>query len=279
MAFWRKLLLIITLASILPFPTGVADAKQEIPVYVFAGQSNMVGAYARAVELPAHEPALSAPTNRALFWGPTADMPRRWAAIQPPTEIWQSVFRSGFGPEVAAARRLAALHPGKTIGIFKFARNATNLYRQWNPSNRVGYYPYLMGRLRAARKELTKQTGQPTRVAGFFWMQGESDSMSPGPAYAYGANLQKLIAAVRRHTGDARLPFVVGQILDARKAYPAMKYAKVIRQSQYNVAKADPYTFLVATEGLKLDPTSPVHFDTDGTAKLGYRMVQPRFGL
>ncbi len=279
MTFWRKLIVCsITIASIVPFQ-GDADAASPIPIYVFAGQSNMVGAFARAAELPAHDPQLSLPNERALFYGPTTDLPRRWAPIEPPTEIWQSVFRSGFGPEVSAARRLVALQPGRTIGIFKFARNGTNLYYQWNASNPVSYYRYLMNRLATARAKMTEQTGRQTRIAGFFWMQGEQDSTRLKYARAYANNLRNLIATIRAETKQPKLPVVIGRIRDMRTYYRKTPYTDIVRWHQLKVAQADPYTFMVKTEGLPMEISDGVHFSTKGTAMLGSRMVRTWYGL
>ena len=81
-----------------------------------------------------------APPANVLFWGPTTDAPKRWTPIEAPTEIQDSMFRSGFGPELSAAHRLKDLHPGKQIGIFKFAKGSTSLYRAWDPDNPIGLY-------------------------------------------------------------------------------------------------------------------------------------------
>ncbi len=280
MAFWRKLVVVVICASILPLhASGDADAVTPIPVYVFAGQSNMTGAFAKAAELPAHAPHLVMPQKRVMFWGPTADYPVRWAAIEPPTEVNNAVFRNGFGPELAGAFRLASMQPSSTIAVFKFSRNGTNLYRQWNPANPVSYYHQMMRRLAYARQELSEQTGRPTRIAGFFWMQGESDGNTWSHAAMYGRNLTNLIAHMRHAARDATLPVVIGRILDVRRWYRSLPHSDMVRYKQYQVAKADPHTRLVFTDRLTQDLTSKGHFDTKGNVILGDRMGRAFAGL
>jgi hypothetical protein len=279
-AFWRKLIVVFICASFLPLrAAGDADAAAPIPVYVFAGQSNMTGAFAKAAELPAYAPHLVMPQKRVLFWGPTADYPVRWAAIEPPTEVNNAVFRNGFGPELAGAYRLASMQPSNTIAVFKFSRNGTNLYRQWHPNNPVSYYHQMMYRLAYARRELTEQTGRPTKIAGFFWMQGENDAVARHHAEAYGRNLMNLIAHMRHAARDATLPVVVGRILDVRRWYRSLPYSDIVRYKQYQVAEADPYTRLVYTDRLTQDLTSRGHFDTKGNVTLGDRMGRAFAGL
>jgi len=277
--FWRKIVIVSTAVCILPLYPRVVDAVSPIGVYVFAGQSNMVGASAKTAELPAYAPSLTIPMDNILFWGPTADSPRGWAALEPPTEIWQSMVRSGFGPELSAARKLSALHGGADIAIFKYAKNSTNLYHQWNPDNPVGYYRALLLRLAYARKQLTRKTGRPTYVAGFFWMQGETDAAKYAAAYTYDENLRSLIASARRDMRNPKLPVVVGRILDVRRWTKTMRFSRLVRLRQYEVAREDPHTHLVYTDDLGREPVSPVHFDTLGTVRLGYRMVDRAWGL
>lgn len=254
-------------------------AADPIPIYVFAGQSNMVGSHAKAAELPAHDPTLSVPQSNALFWGPTADAPREWVPLEAPTEIWQSAVRSGFGPEISAGKRLTKLNGGRQIAIFKYARNATNLSSHWDPSNSAGLYPQMITRLRIAMNALSKKVKRPVRIAGFFWMQGESDAASKVKAYGYGRNLRELIGHVRKDTKQPYLPFVIGQIMDVRKWYGLYPHSDMVRWKQYEVARADPNAYLVRTDGLTQDRLSKAHFDTKGTVNLGYRMVQSGYGL
>jgi hypothetical protein len=272
--------LIVVTASMLPLAPDRTTAAGPIPIYVFAGQSNMVGSATRASDIPLYAPGLSVPpSTNVLFWGPTTDAPKRWTPIQPPTVIRDSMFRSGFGPELSAAHRLKALHPGRQIGIFKFARSNTSLYKAWDPDNPIGLYRQMHGALSYARNQLTRQTKRSTYIAGFFWMQGESDAYKYSTAVAYGKNLEEFIFALRYHLKTPKLPVVVARIADLRYVWPSLKYTHYVRREQFEVAAADHRTFLVYTEGLPREVLSPVHFNAKGTIELGRRFVQSKFGL
>lgn len=189
------------------------------------------------------------------------------------------MFRNGFGPELSAAHRLKQLHPGQQIGIFKFARASTSLYKAWDPDNPIGLYRQMHGALSYARKQLTMQTKRSTYIAGFFWMQGESDAYRYSTAAAYGENLTEFIAALRYHLKRPTLPVVIGRIADLRFVWPSLKYTHYVRREQFEVAAADHRTYLVYTDDLRREMLSPVHFNSHGTIELGRRFVQSKFGL
>jgi carbohydrate esterase-like sialic acid-specific acetylesterase len=247
-----------------------AEASPPIQVYVFAGQSNMVGAAASAAELRQMKSAPIQPDEHVLFWGPTGDLQERWVPLQAPTELFQSLTHQGFGPEIGAAPLLARRHPDSTIAIFKVAQNATNLSVHWSPGNTRGRYRWMIERLRYAVAILRAETNRETEVAGFFWMQGESDSKTLPQARRYDELLTDFISAVRRDLASPGLPFVFGRIQDMRKTAPKLgRYSDVVREGQAEVARTVPGAFLVSTDGLERDAKSPIHFSTRGTLELG----------
>ncbi len=260
-------------ASILPRAPDAAASAPPIPLYVFAGQSNMVGACARSGEAPAYRSDSVRLDENVTFWGPTADSPRRWGPLEPSTELLQSFVGPAFGPEVGAAAQLARLRPGRRIAVFKFARNGTDLYSQWNPRNPFGLYQRMRGRLAYARTHFERTYGRRTYIAAFFWMQGEADAMAYHRAAAYRTNLAALLAQMRKDSGNPKLPVAIGRIIDARKLSNDYRWSYAIRSAQYAVAAADPYARLVNTDDLSRDPVSPIHFDAEGTIGLGVRMV------
>jgi hypothetical protein len=270
--------LCMLLVSVRP---AVAHAPvAPVRVYVFAGQSNMVGAATMAAQLPTIAPALQVPKSLVSFWGPTTDAPRSWAPLQAPTEVWKNMFHEGFGPELSAGRALSVLHPNRRIGVVKFAWNATSLAWDWDPNRSHSKYESLIRGTRRAMQKLSANLHAPTYVAGFFWMQGESDADTEEHATSYGANLREFIASVRADLHAPKLPFVIAQIDDVRKYHPVLlPHSKIVRAEQVRVARDDPYAFLVRTEGLGHNPVSPVHFSSEGTVDLGRRFVQRRFGL
>lgn len=266
---------VVAVAVVVPL-AGLNDAEAAGPirVYVFAGQSNMVGAAANTAELRAIEPTAALSNENVEFWGPTSDDPRGWTPLQAPTEIVQPTSHNGFGPEIGAAQLLVRRHPGATIAIVKLAANGTSLHRHWDPARADGLYRALIERVRQATSSLRETTGRPTKLAGFFWMQGESDAARLTDARPYGQRLTSFIKAVRTDLRAPALTFVVGRIQDLRKFSPRLgRYSDVVRAEQARVARKLRNVFLVSTDGLERDWLSPIHFSSRGTLELGRRFV------
>jgi hypothetical protein len=106
--------------------------------------------------------------------------------------------------------------------------------------------------------------GQPTQVAAFFWMQGESDAEYESTADAYEANLISLIAAVRASFNNPNLPFIYGRIGDQS----GLPYLSTVRAAQDAVAQLIPNVYEVDTDGLPLRPDN-LHYTSDGEIELG----------
>jgi hypothetical protein len=261
--------------ALLPLvPAAHAQAvSPPVKLYIFAGQSNMVGYSTKSAELPAVDPSLTAPAARVRFWGPVQDYAGQWATLQAPTEILQPASHSGFGPELSAAQMLAGRYPRATIGIVKLARNGTDLAWDWSPANRIGLYLQLMDRVRVARRALQARTGSPVEIAGFFWMQGEAEALWKRGADAYTKNLTNFIGSARRDLNAPNMPFVIGRIADLKRINKVFKWSDEVRRSQETVDRSVARTFLVSTDGVERDQASPFHFSTRGTVQLGRRFA------
>lgn len=252
----------------------LARADEPIRVYVFAGQSNMVGKDALASDLPRFAPSALVASPEVIFWGPIADFPMSWGPLKAPTEIVQPRSHQGFGPEIGAGQMLARRHSDSTIAIVKHAVSGTSLYRDWDPRRPGGLYRQLISRVRAAVGDLRRTRMAPVRLAGFFWMQGEADSDHRKAAEAYETNLSSFVRAVRKDLGAPSLPFAVGRIADLRKESRAhFQYSRLVRQAQADVARDVPRTYLVSTDGLER-AAARIHFSSRGTYELGRRFVQ-----
>ncbi len=269
----RQRLRYVLLASLLPLGFGGVRAatdvpvdKTPVPVYVFAGQSNMVGANASARTLGRVAPDLVRARRNVLFYGPDDMSAFRWTNLGPRTELTQTAYGPGFGPELAAGAALGKKHT--LVAIVKFARCGTNLYRDWDPNRPDGLYAHMVSRVRVAIDELELRTRRIARVAGFFWMQGEGDSYRYGDAIRYERRLTRLIARVRTDVGDRSTPVVLGKV----NSY-AGQYAEIIRGAQAAVASRIWNTHAVDTEDLAHDPASLVHLNTRGEVDLGYRFA------
>ncbi len=268
--FRGRIILLVALGVIASATATHADphaSPRSIPVYVFAGQSNMVGASAAADGLPDLAPELVAPQRDVLFFGPTDDHATRWAPLRAPTELLGSSYGPGFGPELSAAAALAS--PDEPIAIVKDAHDGTNLYHDWNPARPDGLYAGLIARTHEALRRLAATTGEHPHIVAFVWMQGEGDSYTRAHADAYQTNLTSFLADVRRDLDAPHLRVVLGRI-----AYIAGPYARTIRDAQTAVAGHDKNTTIVETNDLEHDPASLVHLDTSGEIELGRRFAR-----
>jgi len=201
-----------------------------------------------------------------------------------------------FGPELSLGRDLAdAL--SEDIVIVKVTNSGVPLVQRsgadWSPDSSGEAFDLLISNVLAAQTNLIG-AGETPRIAGLFWMQGESDAKSgivgtpgfsppppqPSTANAYEANLTNFIASVRNDLGVADLPVFVGKINigdNPAITNPVSNYNTVVGQwdftpaiqaAQAAVADADPNAYLIETD--QLNPISDfVHFNQPGQVALG----------
>ena len=230
---------------------------EALPVLVLAGQSNMVGGMTSVNDLSLAQRAVQ--TN-VLFYGPDENG-STWDPLVPPT-----VSNNRFGPEISLGQYLLQHGPYNLVAQVKYAFPGTNLALDWKPDPAAyGWcYKQLLLRAQAALQKL--QLAHPDRrvfVAGFFWMQGETDAQDEAMAAAYAANLARLIAQVRLDFHAPALPVFIGRIRDGQFAY-----AGTVRQAQAQVAAAVPNARLIDTDGLPL-AADHIHYTSAGNVTLG----------
>ena len=251
----------------------VTHAGETLPVLVFAGQSNANG-FGMPSQLPA---ALRQAQPNVLFNNAYVNSAPAWAPLAPPTEPgsryqfgnqYNLDYADGAcGPELTAGRGISAAMGGKPVALVKYSLGATSLAVDWNPDHPQGWklYPAMVVAVNASVAALRAQhPDKNVQLAGFFWMQGESDT--DGPAYL--TNLTNFIARVRQDFGSPNLPFIIGQL-------GAMWTGNAISQAQAAVATPGRPSYvhdtrLVSTADLPVIFDN-MHFNTEGVQKLGDR--------
>ena len=237
---------------------GFSEAEEEMPlsVFVFAGQSNMVGKRSQAAELPRKYQGEQ--EDVLIFTG------EKWESYRP--GLGQD---AGFGPEVSAAFDLSR-SLGKPIGIVKHSVGGTNLAVQWHPDKANNLYAKLTAKVTAAAR------ARPITIAGAFWMQGGADARSETMADAYAANLDALIEAMRRDFGNPSLRFVSGRTTSATaKPHPRYPAAATVLAAQ--MRERDHYVS-INTSDITKGPDG-IHYDTPGIVLLGRRMAEAMASL
>ncbi|MBV9665429.1 MAG: hypothetical protein JOZ37_15780, partial [Actinobacteria bacterium] len=124
-----------------------SHSKKGVALFIFAGQSNMVGFGSHGSTLPAN---LRTPRKDAQFW----DRSKGAWSTTPVTPNGE------FGPEVSALRRLADKLHRPVLGV-KVAENATSLAVDWNPASPNGYYAQMRSVVSDALLARVKGKGLP----------------------------------------------------------------------------------------------------------------------
>lgn len=278
-------LFLVLISFICVFTNCVAD--DTVYVVLFSGQSNMAGA-GNYDKLTTDEKTQIAELSQRINMSENGAAPKPLTYCISKAKAEKYGFEKYFGPEFFAALTLAEAYPDQEFLFVKHSRGGTSLYGAWNPY-------WTEEKALAVEREGDKQTrqlytehtatihkvlqdleseGKSYKIIGEVWMQGENDAAKEVSALSYGDNLTKLIAAYRRDTKVADLPFVFGQI---NSRYGKFKEGpSVVRQAMFDVASL--------TENCTMIPTSTdttwsdypkhfgVHYNTEGQRRLGRAM-------
>ena len=242
----------------------VAETDEDattLRVFIFAGQSNMVGSDSKAKDIHRFPPfaGLEEPQSDVKFSysiGRENKMESNgWVDLQPVNNV--------VGPELSFARKVSATIDAP-IAVIKCAAGGTHLGGDWNPQQPLGFKMYPLA-LQLIQDSLAKLDQQKIkyRIEGFMWHQGENDMFNAEYMDAYGSNLKKFLARWRKDLKTPDLRFYIGELctktiwgMDLR---PRM-YA--ISQGQKAVTTSDPLAQYI--------PTSHVGVEIGGGVGLHY---------
>jgi len=269
---------IILLAITVVVGLGRAATPAPTKVLIVAGQSNVLNWHAAASTLPADaiDATLSfyhlsgAPPDRGFAMPVNATSGGIWIHLGPQVqEPFVRYERHFFGPEITLARTLAREPDSERIAVIKVGFFGTNLAEDWRPGARAGnrLYERLLREVSHALA-LLDQEGRAPCLAGFFWMQGETDANRLEHAEAYAANLASFVVSLRRDLKAPTLPFVLGRIgPPPPRGYP---YQNPVREAQVSLAANFEDVAWVDTDDLPRD-TDGIHLLAPGVMELGIR--------
>lgn len=268
----KRLLAFAWLLTMLLAISGHAEEPEVVRVFVFAGQSNMVGSDSKVQDIQRFPPfvGLDAPQSNVRFFyclgRENKTESNGWIDLQPVNNI--------VGPELSFAREVTHSTTGP-IAVIKIAAGGTHLGGDWNPDEPSGFklYPLALARIRKALADLESQNIK-YRLEGFMWHQGENDMFNEDYMANYGRNLKRFIACWRRDLQSPELRFYLGELctktiwgMDLR---PRM-YA--ISLGQNEVAQNDPFTDYVPTAHIGVEIGQGVglhyHYGTLGQLEHG----------
>ena len=222
------------------------DDTKTLRVFIFAGQSNMVGSDSKVKDIQRFPPfaGLDMPQEKVLFSYNIGREEKRnskgWVALQPVENI--------VGPELSFARSISQTIKAP-IAIIKCAAGGTTLGGDWNPDKPSGFklYPEALQLIQSSLAELDKRK-VAYRIEGFMWHQGENDMFSKEFKPNYGRNLKNFVASWRRDLKAPTLKFYIGELctktiwgMDNRENMYA------IRAGQKAVTESDPLAETIPT--------------------------------
>lgn len=241
--------------------TATANDEQTVRVFIFAGQSNMVGSDSKVQDIKRFPPfagleSIQSTVRFSYCIGrENKTKSDGWVDLQPVNNI--------VGPELSFARKVSRQTTGP-IAIIKIAAGGTHLGGDWNPDNPVGFkmYPLALQWVKQALADLEKQ-GVKYRVEGFMWHQGENDMFNKDYMPNYGTNLKNFLACWRRDLQLPDLRFYIGEL--CTKTIWGMD----LRPRMYQISLGQKE---VAASDAKADyiPTSQIGVEIGGGVGLHY---------
>ena len=265
-----KLFLILAIA--IGMNTTLHAEELAVRVFIFAGQSNMVGSDSKVQDIENFPPfaGLDQPQADVRFsYCIGRENKRRsdgWVPLAPVNNV--------VGPELSFARDVSKTIDAP-IAIIKVAAGGTHLGGDWNPDKPAGFKMYPLA-LKVVRDSLAKleEQGIEYRIEGFMWHQGENDMFDANFMANYGANLKNYLARWRKDLGEPNLRFYVGELctktiwgMDLR---PRMYK---IRAGQKFVTDQDPLAQYIPTSHVGVEIGNPVglhyHYGTLGQLEHG----------
>ncbi|MCX7727715.1 MAG: sialate O-acetylesterase [Chitinispirillaceae bacterium] len=242
-------------------------AKTPVPLFLFSGQSNMVGLGASTTTLTAEQ---KKPVENVKIDCVADQNVKKWTTLGPGF----GNDGSHFGPELFFGRTLVDSMPNTKIAFIKDAVSGTYLGKAdgWLPpssNNGTGgtLYNKMMTHIDNALKTFNNafDTSQYTPMwAGFIWLQGEFDGWNDKTlADKYETNLTNLINDIRKKTGVTDLPVIIPMISPESQ----WQYSSIIRTAEVNVTKKLKNCDTMDTKGLKL--ADRIHYDTESMIKIG----------
>ena len=251
--------------------TEMAIAEEVTRVFLFAGQSNMVGSDAHANRIDDYPifKGTGEPQSDVLFsyiLGNRDEASKGWVSLTPLT---------AFGPEVTFARRVRqqAHFP---IAIIKSAVGGTTIAFDWNPDapdKGQKLYPRTLKLIRDSLSELDKR-GVRYQLEAVMWHQGENDMLDRNLYKQYAEGLAKLVARLRTDLNAPELKWYLGEV--SEKGIWGMDHRSqlgIFRQQQEQVLQADPLLRWIPTSHLAFEVMGSgqphYHFGTQGQLQMG----------
>ncbi len=234
----------------------------QIKLFIVAGQSNADG---QGWIGDLTSPYDQAQTNVLIWFN---DVATNWVDLAPGMSQSSSNLH---GMELSLGKQLYDTWGGD-VRLIKYARNATSIFANWSPGQY--HYKEMMKVFSAATNSLA---GESYVVEGFFWMQGEGDSINEERSSAYYSNLTAMVSSLRTDFEAPDMRMVLGRIGASLPTnnYP---YADVVRTDQVNYATSNALVDWIDTDSFPLQ-RDDTHYLSPGYIEMGTLMADAYLGL
>lgn len=259
----------------------LCTAAAAAPVYVIAGQSNAIG-QGRVSNLAPEYLSQVEPDPSANYSFSTA---ARRNILRGGVEAYNTGSRldlrpvdGRFGIEIGLLDGLQAAGVHEPF-VIKFAAGGARLATDFLPgsANSELFYDQMISFIESEISAFEASTGQTAELAGFFWLQGESDATLGGTfTTSYQSNFSDLISGIRSDLSNPDLDVVfvpldesagvVSGTADADAAYQANTVS--INEGIQALSLSDDNLF-VAHSTTGLSRFDHVHFDEQALLELG----------
>jgi hypothetical protein len=238
-----------------PVPETTCTPKENVWVFLMAGQSNMAGRGAIEAQDLVTDPRIL-----------SIDEQGAWITAKEPLHFYEPAG-AGLDCGMSFARELLQYVPDSVcIAMIPCAVGGSSVYQWLGDSVHRG-----VQLLTNFKQKVQISTGKGV-IKAVLWHQGERNANADDIA-SYKEALNNLFFKFRTLTARHDLPIIMGEL--GRFAEPPEKqsYFNDINDIIHSVAGEDPHIYYISSEGLT-DKGDNLHFDARSQRELGRRYAQ-----
>jgi hypothetical protein len=241
----------------------IPSSKRNFHVFLLMGQSNMSG----GVNIAAGD-TKPVPHVLKMLYSKEGQEPK-WAPGAHPLHPRRPNKKKRYGPGMSFAQTYLADNPGVVVGLIPMAWGGRDI-AQLDKGSEI-----YNDAIRHAKASMQAGT-----LKGVLWHQGKSDTVAQTKTDVYETKLHRLIKDVREDLGDAKLPFIVGNLAEfygTGKDHNAPDRIARIGKIQgilRSLPKKVPHTGFVESTGCSPAARAKVHFDRKSHVLLGKRYAE-----
>ena len=231
----------------------VTPNKENIWVFILAGQSNMAGR-------GKVEPVDTVPDPRILSINKNGEL----ILAKEPLHFYEPGM-AGLDCGLSFAKTLLPSVPDSVSLLIIPTAVGGSAINQWIHDETFRGVPLLSN-----FKEKVAMGNRYGTIKGILWHQGENDAIKPETIAVHQRQLQKLFKIFRKEVGNKRLPVFLGELGSFSANDP--NWQEINTQIR-NFVAADRRAYLIETADLNHNGDR-IHFDSEGQRRMGERFAQ-----